>query len=76
VLTRYCARIPWLDDARVRPDEILPRRCCFDLKINGANLTRPGLVFFSSQQQTWFDFQRAKRGDSEVNFTGQGRHGP
>lgn len=47
-LTRYCARIPWLDDARVRPDKILPRWCCFDLKINWANWTRPSLVFFSS----------------------------
>lgn len=48
VFTRYCARIPWLDDARVRPDKILPRWRCFDLKINWANLTRPSLVFFSS----------------------------
>jgi hypothetical protein len=47
VLTRYCARIPWLDDARVRPDEILPRRCCFDLKCSedgdGGDLHHGGL---------------------------------
>ena len=32
MFTCYRARIPWLDDARIRPDEILPRRCRLDLK--------------------------------------------
>jgi hypothetical protein len=32
LFTCYRARIPRLDDARVRPDEILPRRCRLDLK--------------------------------------------
>jgi hypothetical protein len=40
VFTRYCARIPWLDDARVWPDEILPRRCRLDLKKNWTNLVQ------------------------------------
>jgi hypothetical protein len=62
VFTRYRAGIPWLDDARVRPDEILPRRRRLDLK------KRIG--------QAWFNFRQAKRGNSEVDAMKQESYGP
>jgi hypothetical protein len=70
VLTRYSAGIPGLDDARVWPDEILPRRCRLDL--NGQKkmeeiLIKHGSVFtkhnakyyggYQERETPWMDLE-------------------
>jgi hypothetical protein len=71
VLTRYSAWIPGLDDARVRPDEILPRRCRLDLnKMEEILIKHCSIGFHQTQRvNSMADIRKWERHGRTLNAT-------